>query len=222
MYVCVYDMEWKGIVQAFEKDTIAATLFYWESQLGWSRNIYTREFHGSQWCSGKLVDYGGDNSSGVVTAYHSLTHFFEISILNHLLFVSLCDHGYKNPTPGIIVCIPLPPPSHTQTQTQIQEQPTNQPTTILAANIRQNKPLRIVIILQRVSNVNQRAGPAGTEQIARIAVRMDLARERLERLVRETREHPIEIGRALLERLALDVAGIAHEDDSSHCRKRLH
>lgn len=95
----------------------------------------------------------------------------------------------------------------------------NQPTTTLATNFRQNKPLRIVIILQRVCDVNQQVEPAGTEQIARIAVRTDLARERLERLVRETRKHPADTGRAPLERLAVDVAGIAHEDDGSHCGK---
>lgn len=173
---------------------------------------------GMLWCSGNRV---GCASQGrvvktVLEWSQNITHslassrspFYNYKMRTEqysesFLFVSLHDHGYKS-----LICIPS---SHIQTQ---------QPTTILRTNLRQNKPLRIVIILQCVSEVNQRAGPAGTEQIARIAVRMDLARERLERLVRETRKHPTEVGRPLLERLDPDVAGIAHQDDGSDCGER--
>lgn len=64
------------------------------------------------------------------------------------------------------------------------------------------------------------AEAAGTEQITPIAVGVNLTRKRLERLVRETREHPRQDGGPLLEGLAADMAGVAHENYGSHWRKR--
>lgn len=56
------------------------------------------------------------------------------------------------------------------------------------------------------------AGATGTKQISSIAVRMNLARKRLERLVGETRKHSRQGGRSLLEGLGADMAGIPHEN----------
>lgn len=89
--------------------------------------------------------------------------------------------------------------------------------TSFLADLRQDELLRRGIILHRVSHVDSRAGPAGTVQVVFITVRLDPARERLQRLVLETGEDSRLGGRALLERLDSDATRVAHEDCGDDC-----
>lgn len=78
MYVYVYDMEWN---EAFEKDATA---------LPYSTRSLDQDgpLPGDAMARDGVLGTGlvGDSSSGVVTAYHSLTHLLTHSLsLTHLL-----------------------------------------------------------------------------------------------------------------------------------------